>query len=70
MISGPDFPLANGALIPYLETNIKYAFAAVRKIAYDGIRSLAPMPSVVHDFQEYKDSLMGDLVWSGSCSSW
>jgi len=69
-MSGPNFPLANGCLIPCLETNIKYAFAAAKKIRYDGIKCLSPKPGAVDDYQEYKDSLMKDLVWTGSCASW
>lgn len=70
VISGPNFPLANGSLIPCLEANIKFAFTAAKKIAYAGIKSLAPCQGAVDDFQEYKDSLMEDLVWTGSCASW
>jgi hypothetical protein len=53
-----------------LETNIKFAFAAAKKIQYEGIKSLSPSQAAVDEFQEYKDSLMKDLVWTGSCSSW
>lgn len=70
VMSGPNFPLANGALIPCLETNIKFAFAAAKKIQYDGIKWLAPKQAAVDEYQEYKDSIMDDLVWTGSCVSW
>ncbi len=69
-MSGPNFPLANGCLIPCLEINIKYAFAAAKKMQYEGIKSLSPKQDAVDDFQEYKESLMKDLVWTGSCVSW
>jgi hypothetical protein len=69
-MSGPNFPLANGCLIPCLENNIKYAYATAKKIQYDGIKCLWPKQEAVDDYQEYKDSLMDDLVWTGSCSSW
>ncbi|CAN9270665.1 unnamed protein product [Alternaria alternata] len=70
IMSGPNFPLSNGGLIPCLETNVRYAFAAAKKIQYEGIKSLAPKPEAVHEFQQYKDSLMKDLVWTGACVSW
>ncbi|RYO45719.1 hypothetical protein AA0113_g10335 [Alternaria arborescens] len=70
IMSGPNFPLGNGGLIPCLETNVRYAFAAAKKIQYEGIKSLAPKPEAVHEFQQYKDSLMKDLVWTGACVSW
>lgn len=69
-MSGPNFPLANGCLVPCIENNIKYALAAARKLQYDGIQSLWPKQEAVDDFQEYKDYLMSELVWTGSCSSW
>ncbi|EXJ84595.1 hypothetical protein A1O3_05265 [Capronia epimyces CBS 606.96] len=70
IMSGPNFPLANGCLLPCLEANLRYAFAAAQKLQTDGIKSLAPKQAAVDDFQEYKDSLMKDLVWTGSCVSW
>ena len=70
VISGPNLPLANGCVIPCLEANIKFAFAAVKKIQHDGIKSLSPSQKSVDDFQEYKDSMMQDLVFTGSCVSW
>jgi len=69
-MSGPNFPLANGCLIPCLENNIKYAFTAAKKISYEEIKSLSPKQEAVNDYQEYKDSIMNDLVWTGTCSSW
>ncbi len=70
VISGPNFPLANGCLIPCLEQNIKYAFQAARKLQHDGIKRLVPNLSAINDFQDYKDSMMEELVWSDSCVSW
>jgi hypothetical protein len=69
-MSGPNFAVSNGSLIPCLEVNLKYAYAAAKKIQHEGIKSLAPKQAAVNDFQEYKDSVMKDLVWSGSCASW
>ncbi|OAL56021.1 FAD/NAD(P)-binding domain-containing protein [Pyrenochaeta sp. DS3sAY3a] len=68
--SGPNFPLANGGLIPCLEKNIEYAFKAVERMQRTGIKSMHPKVKAVDDFQEHKDSLMEDLVWSAPCRSW
>lgn len=68
--SGPNFPLANGTLIPCLERCISYAFEAADKIRREGIRSLSPKHKAVNDFQEHKDALMKDLVWTSGCRSW
>ncbi|OAP58400.1 hypothetical protein AYL99_07490 [Fonsecaea erecta] len=70
IISGPNFPLANGCLLPCLETNIKYAFAAVKKMQYDSVKAIVPKPQAIDDFQEFKDALMEDLVWTDHCVSW
>ncbi|OAG37610.1 hypothetical protein AYO21_08218 [Fonsecaea monophora] len=70
IISGPNFPLANGCLLPCLETNIQYAFTAVQKLRYDSIKAVVPKPQAVDDFQEFKDALMEDLVWTDHCVSW
>jgi hypothetical protein len=53
-----------------LESNIKYAFAAVKKLQHDSVKAIVPKPQAIQDFQEYKDSLMEDLVWTDSCVSW
>jgi len=68
--SGPNFPLANGCLIPCLEKNIIYAFKAVLKMQREGIKTISPKADAVDDYQEYKDSLMKDMVWSAGCRSW
>ena len=68
--SGPNFPLANGCLIPCLERCVHYAFDAVEKIRTQNIKSLSPSTAAVNDFQEHKDSLMKDLVWTSECRSW
>ncbi|KIW94684.1 uncharacterized protein Z519_04661 [Cladophialophora bantiana CBS 173.52] len=70
MTSGPNFPLANGALIPCLERCVHYAFDAAIKLQSQNIKAMSPLPEAVDDFQEYKDELMKDLVWSSPCRSW
>ena len=69
-MSGPNFPVGNGSLIPCLEMSIKYAYQVVKKMQSEGIKSLSPRQEAVDDFQEYKDSVMEEMVWSGSCVSW
>jgi hypothetical protein len=68
--SGPNFPLANGCLIPCLEMCVTYAFRAASKIQTEGIKYLCPQPEAVDDFQDHKDVLMKDLVWTSDCRSW
>jgi hypothetical protein len=68
--SGPNSPLANGALVPCFETCIKFAFKALDKIARQGAKSFSPKAVAVDDFQEHKDAVMKDLVWTSGCRSW
>jgi hypothetical protein len=67
---GPNFPFANGSVIPSLEATLKYAFEAVRKIQRQNIKCLHPIPAAVDDFQQYKDAIMNDMVWTSNCRSW
>ena len=68
--SGPNFPCANGALIPALEMTIDYAYAVAYKIQSEGIKSLYPLAECVKDFQEHKDEFMKDTVFADNCRSW
>lgn len=68
--SGPNFPLANGTLIPCLERCVNYAFDAAIKIQTQNIKAMSPLAQAVDDFQEFKDTLMQELVWSSPCRSW
>ncbi|OAL40668.1 hypothetical protein AYO20_00404 [Fonsecaea nubica] len=68
--SGPNFPLAQGTLIPCLERTINYAYDAVLKLQRQGIKSLSPKPEAVQEFLEHKDAVMRDLAWSSGCRSW
>lgn len=68
--TGPNFPLANGALVPSIESVLKYAYGAVSKIQRQGIKSLHPKTTAVDEFQIHKDAMMEDLVWTSGCRSW
>ncbi|KAH7397965.1 hypothetical protein BKA64DRAFT_624001 [Cadophora sp. MPI-SDFR-AT-0126] len=70
MATGPNFPLANGTVVPCMETTLKYAFKAVRLISTEGVKSISPKERAVEDFQVYKDTLMKEFVWTSSCRSW
>ena len=70
VVCGPNFPIANGTLVPCLEASLRYAFKAVEKIQRDGIRAMFPKQEAVDEYQIHKDSLMKDMVWSSSCHSW
>lgn len=68
--TGPNCPLANGTFIPCLERIISHVYDLIIKAQKQGIKSISPKAEAVDDFQEYKDSLMKDLVWTSDCRSW
>ena len=70
VIGGPNFPIANGTLVPCLEASLRYTFKAVEKIQKDGIKVMFPKQEAVDEYQIHKDSLMKDMVWSSNCHSW
>jgi hypothetical protein len=49
---------------------VTYAFRAASKIQTEGIKYMCPHPEAVDDFQDHKDILMKDLVWTSDCRSW
>lgn len=70
VVAGPNFTLANGVFIPCVETVFKYFFEAIEKMQTEGIKSFEPKAEAVQDFQEHKDDVMKDMVWTSSCRSW
>ncbi|CAG9977251.1 unnamed protein product [Clonostachys byssicola] len=70
MATGPNFPLANGSLLACLEQTLRYAFMAVQKLQTQKVKSVSPKPEAVAEFQEHKDTLMKELVWTSHCRSW
>ncbi len=70
MVTGPNFPIANGSVHASLEQTLRYAYMAVEKIQTQNVKSLSPKPEAVSDFQEHKDKVMEELVWSSECRSW
>ncbi|KAK4937018.1 hypothetical protein LTR28_009973, partial [Elasticomyces elasticus] len=54
----------------YFKRCVHYAFDAVEKLRKQNIKCMSPSVSAVNEFQEHKDSLMEDLVWTSGCRSW
>ncbi|VZH93959.1 unnamed protein product, partial [Fusarium fujikuroi] len=67
---GPNCPIANGSLIPCIESSAKYIVQAITKIQTDQIRSLDVKQPVQDAFNDYVQEVHKDLVWTGSCQSW
>ncbi|KAH8684375.1 hypothetical protein BGZ60DRAFT_397427 [Tricladium varicosporioides] len=67
---GPNTPIANGSLIPCIESSAKYIIAVLQKLQREQIRYLNIKQSVQDSFNAYTQAVHKDLVWSGSCRSW
>ncbi|KAG4281911.1 hypothetical protein FPRO06_10815 [Fusarium proliferatum] len=67
---GPNCPIANGSLIPCIESSAKYIVQAITKIQTDQIRSLDVKQPIQDAFNDYVQEVHKDLVWTGSCQSW
>jgi hypothetical protein len=68
--TGPNAPAAHGTFIACIEAYLNYAFTAVERLMTENIKSIAPKEEAVDDFQEHKDDIVQDLVWTSSCRSW
>ncbi|KAF5561450.1 sterigmatocystin biosynthesis monooxygenase stcW [Fusarium phyllophilum] len=67
---GPNCPIANGSLIPCIESSAKYIVQVITKIQTDQIRSLDVKQPIQDAFNDYVQEVHKDLVWTGSCQSW
>ncbi|OAL44655.1 FAD/NAD(P)-binding domain-containing protein [Pyrenochaeta sp. DS3sAY3a] len=69
-VLGPNFPIANGSLIPCIEYSAKYIIQALHKMQSEQIRILDVKQSIQDAFNEHAQQVHEDLVWTGSCQSW
>jgi cation diffusion facilitator CzcD-associated flavoprotein CzcO len=69
MLYGPNTNLGSGSIIYMLESQIRYAVDAVRRLAGNGRAYLDVRPEVQRRFDEEMQRRLGDSVWAG-CSSW
>ncbi|KEZ43472.1 4-hydroxyacetophenone monooxygenase [Scedosporium apiospermum] len=70
VMNGPRGNLANGTVLPCLETEIDYVIKAAKKMQSDRIKVLDVRESVVDQLDEYIDAWHQTSVFSGSCRSW
>lgn len=68
--TGPAAPAAHGTFIPCIEAYLTYIFAIAQRLMTENIKSLSPKMEAVNDFQEHKDNIVQDLVWTSTCRSW
>jgi cation diffusion facilitator CzcD-associated flavoprotein CzcO len=69
MLYGPNTNLGSGSIIYMLESQIRYATDAVRRLASNGRAYIDVRPEVQRAFDEEMQRRLGDSVWA-SCASW
>jgi cation diffusion facilitator CzcD-associated flavoprotein CzcO len=69
MLYGPNTNLGSGSVIYMLESQIRYATDAVRRLAANGRAYIDVRPEVQREFDAEMQRRLGDSVWA-SCTSW
>lgn len=67
---GPNCPIANGSLVPCIESIASYVAQVVQKMQRCQIKSLEIREDLQKKFNEYIQAAHQNLVWTGSCGSW
>ncbi|KAI9842245.1 MAG: hypothetical protein M1837_007390 [Sclerophora amabilis] len=66
---GPHSPIANGPLLPALETQTDHILALIDRWQTENIHSFSPKPAAVEDFLEHTEAFMKNTVWTDECRS-
>ncbi|KAF2718735.1 putative flavin-binding monooxygenase [Polychaeton citri CBS 116435] len=69
-LHGPNGAGASGTVPHSIETQVAYMAKVLRKVAFQGIRTIAPLKAAADDFVEYCDAFFPRTVLSQNCSSW
>ncbi|KAF3010374.1 hypothetical protein E8E14_010060 [Neopestalotiopsis sp. 37M] len=67
---GPNTPISNGSLMGSLEATSDYFIRLLRKVIRQRVKALDVRPEAQQDFDTHTQSVMRDMVWTGSCRSW
>ncbi|RKK26698.1 hypothetical protein BFJ66_g16521 [Fusarium oxysporum f. sp. cepae] len=70
VMNGPRGNLANGTVLPCLETEIEYVIQAIKKMQSDRIKALDVREKCVDQLNEYIDAWHQTGVFSSECRSW
>jgi hypothetical protein len=67
---GPNAPIGHGSVVPILEHAAKYMINVLKKAQSQNIKSLAPSPTVVAEFNQHIPIFMPRTAWATGCRSW
>lgn len=69
-VLGPRALAGHGSLLEALSWNGDYMLKWIKKMAEEGIKSIAPKAVTVRHLMSYGDEIHKHLVWTGGCKSW
>ncbi|ETS84116.1 hypothetical protein PFICI_02141 [Pestalotiopsis fici W106-1] len=67
---GPNTPISNGSLMGSLEATSDYFIRLLRKVIRQRVKAFDVRPEAQQDFDDHTQSIMRDMVWTGTCRSW
>ncbi|KAF3762532.1 FAD/NAD(P)-binding domain-containing protein [Cryphonectria parasitica EP155] len=67
---GPNGPIAHGSVFTLSEHIAKYITRILKKVQTEHIRSLAPLPQAVDDYNEHIAHFMPRMAWAAPGRSW
>ncbi|KAH6884857.1 hypothetical protein B0T10DRAFT_531035 [Thelonectria olida] len=67
---GPNTPISNGSLMGSLEATSDYFIRILRKMVRQGVKAFNVRPDAQADFDEHTQTMMKNMVWTGTCRSW
>ncbi|TPX37965.1 hypothetical protein SmJEL517_g00273 [Synchytrium microbalum] len=69
-ILGPNTPIGQASLLPYMESQGDYIIQMISKMQDDAIKSFDPKKQVQKEFNEWTQYFLLRTVWQGGCASW
>ncbi|KAH6692485.1 hypothetical protein F5X68DRAFT_250704 [Plectosphaerella plurivora] len=67
---GPNTPISNGSALGPIEATSDYFVRLLRKMVRQQAKSFSVRPECQADFDTHTETLMKNMVWTGSCRSW
>ncbi|CAG8901248.1 unnamed protein product [Penicillium egyptiacum] len=66
----PPICPVNGPAIPGIERTSNYMTRVIHRLQTDSLKSVSVKATAQREFNEWAQSRMPEMVWSGQCSSW
>ncbi|KAF5597823.1 sterigmatocystin biosynthesis monooxygenase stcW [Fusarium pseudocircinatum] len=67
---GPNTPISNGSLMGSVEATADYFIRLLHKMIRQRVKSFEVRAGAQEDFNIHTQTVMQDMVWTGTCRSW